>query len=64
MRDITQHVSADTLGDTIIGDDISTETGNFSESLRKEQENLVASGGQEKTRPVDDNTYTTVVVIH
>jgi hypothetical protein len=32
-------------GDTIIGDDISTETGNFSESLRKEQEHLIASGG-------------------
>jgi hypothetical protein len=33
------------LGDTINRDDISTETGNFSESLRKEQEHLIASGG-------------------
>jgi hypothetical protein len=36
----------------------------ISESLRKEQENLIASGGQEKPRPIDDNGYVTIVSIH
>jgi hypothetical protein len=36
----------------------------ISESLRKEQENLIASGGQEKPRPIDDNNYVIIVSIH
>jgi hypothetical protein len=36
----------------------------ISESLRKEQENLIASGGQERPRPIDDSNYVTVVSVY
>jgi hypothetical protein len=36
----------------------------ISESLRKERENLIASGGQEKPRPVDDEYSCTIDDAH